>query len=367
MSCSSDSLAVTSMLRIALTLSLLFGAPAGTSPATTVELTAKIEAVLETLEPATVAELEQVIRDLEGRPESVMDDAALADELLRARVVLAWAQQDPRRAEAAMDEAIRSAAGRQLPVRGLGPDLKDLAKRRAAALATSGTASIEVNCRMPCQVLVNEQRSANPSAPLALGTYRVWVIASEGDADALRADVVLDVAGETERLEFPEFVPIEPVPEPTSEPEPIVPPPASKSLELAPTSTIEGQAPGDGKPDTPRYSPSKREKILLSVGGTLAGLSAAGFGTLIAGSVMVNRAERKFQAGPSGEDRLDANDSGSLGEKLQIAGGVTAGVLATTGLALIVAAKFHGKKQTNFSVLPMTDRYNFGLSIQGTF
>ncbi len=189
------------MLVLALSLSLAF-TPPETTPTVHAELSAKIEALLEEPTPPRISELEQRIAELEARPQEVIADTALSDELLRARVVLAWAHSVPERAAAAMDEAIRSAAGRELPLRGLGTDLKALAKDRAAALAHAGSAAIEVDCAVACQVIVNERRSVNPTEPLALGTYRVWVVANDGEVEPVREDVTLDVVGETARIEF---------------------------------------------------------------------------------------------------------------------------------------------------------------------
>lgn len=186
---------------ISLSLALVLHAPEA-SPVTTTDLTAKIDALLETPESTTIAALEQTIADLEARAQDVIADKALADELLRARVALAWAQQDPKEAAVAMDEAIRSAAGRPLPLTGLGSDLKALAKQRTTILEGGGTADIEVDCSVPCQVIINERRSVNPTDPLLLGTYRVWVVATEDGVEPMREDVVLDEAGQTKRLEF---------------------------------------------------------------------------------------------------------------------------------------------------------------------
>lgn len=199
------------MVSLPLMLLLLFSAPEGT-PAGMADLSAKIEAVLEVPEPTMIAELEQMVAQFEARPQEVIADTALADELLRGRVVLAWAQQDPGRAAAAMDEAIRSAAGRELPLKGLGTELKTLAKLRAEALEGAGTAVIDVDCVVPCQVIVNERRSVNPTDPLPLGTYRVWVVANKGDVEPMHEDVVLDAAGETKRIEFGQVEEVVPAP-----------------------------------------------------------------------------------------------------------------------------------------------------------
>lgn len=168
------------------------------------ELTAKIEAVLTMPDAATIAELEQTIAAMEAQPLVVVADPILAEDLLRARVVLAWGYDDPQKASAAMDEVVRSAGGRPLPLAGLGTDLKSLAKERVAALAAGGTANIQVDCSMPCQIILNERIPTNLAEPLALGTYRVWVVASAGEIEPLHEDVVLDQAGQTKLVVFGE-------------------------------------------------------------------------------------------------------------------------------------------------------------------
>lgn len=200
---------------LSVTLALLVNLapePAPTTAELTTQLDAQIDVVLETPDAAKIAALDRLIGEFEDRPLDIMADIQLADQLLLARVVVAWAQRQPERAAAAMDEAIRSSAGRELPLSGLGTDLKNLAKQRAAVLESAGTASIEVACLVPCQVLVNERRSVNPTDPLLLGNYRVWVVSTDTEIEPLRADVELDVAGETERIEFGRVGPIPPPP-----------------------------------------------------------------------------------------------------------------------------------------------------------
>jgi hypothetical protein len=199
------------MLMLSFTLALGLNLAPEAAP-TSAELTVQTDVVLETPEAATVAELERIIVEFEARPLALLANKALAKQLLRARVVFAWAQQEPGRAAAAIDEAIRSAADRELPLWGLGIDFEDLAKQRMAALESGGTAIIEVACSVPCEVLVDERRSVNPTNPLLLGTHRVWVVSNDGQVEPLRTDVVLDVAGETERIEFGGAPPLPPPP-----------------------------------------------------------------------------------------------------------------------------------------------------------
>jgi hypothetical protein len=199
------------VLLLTLTLALLGNLASEPAP-TTAELAAQIDEVLETPETARAAELERLIGELEQWPLALLSNKALAKQLLRARVVVAWAQREPERAAAAIDEAIRSAAGRKLPLSGLGSEFESLAKQRTAVLERGGTASIEVACWVPCQVLVNERRSVNPTDPLLLGKYRVWVVSNDGQVEPLRTDVELDVTGETERIEFGRVYPVPPPP-----------------------------------------------------------------------------------------------------------------------------------------------------------
>ncbi len=262
------------MISILLALSLIFTAPEA-APATA-ELTAKIEALLETPESAKIAELERAIADLEARPQDVIADKPLADELLRARVVLAWAQQDPEQAAAAMDEAIRSAAGRALPLTGLGSDIKALAKQRATSLEAGGTAVIEVDCSVPCQVIVDERRSVNPTDPLPLGTYRVWVVATKADIEPIRHAVVLDEAGQTERIEFGKVDVV--VPPPKLIDEPPVKEAKTRKPRKAPVKKTD-------KPDKPKR-PASATKRLLPLWAEIAGV-VAGAGLVAGGAALL--------------------------------------------------------------------------------
>jgi hypothetical protein len=200
------------VLTLSLTLALFGNLGPEPVPATT-ELNDQIEVVLETPEPAEVAELERIIHELEARPLVLLSNKTIAKRLLRARVIVAWAQREPRRAAAAMDEALRSAAGRELPLSGLGTELVDLAEQRMAMLQSGGTANIEVACAVACELLIDERRSTNPTAPLLLGTYRVWVVSNDGQVEPLRTDVELDAAGEIRRIEFGQALPLPPPPE----------------------------------------------------------------------------------------------------------------------------------------------------------
>lgn len=115
----------------------------------------------------------------------------------------------------------------------------------------------------------------------------------------------------------------------------------------------------------------------LIVGGAVtAGLSLAGFGLLIGGGIIANRAEEDFLAATTQDERDDAEKSGNLGNALQITGGIVGGVLLITGGVLIglgikrrkdaKAAREERLRQT-IGVAPSAGRGFGGLVIQGRF
>lgn len=106
-----------------------------------------------------------------------------------------------------MDEAIRLVRGGELPVDQFGPTLSRFHTDRREALAQLGRGRLQITCSEPCRVFVDEQALAldgeGRSEPLPLGTYRVWIEASEGDPLPERHQVDIDVDGELEPLEYP--------------------------------------------------------------------------------------------------------------------------------------------------------------------
>lgn len=112
-----------------------------------------------------------------------MDTRALAS-LGRARLTMAWlllVEGDQSGAESMVDEALLAAQGTSLPAGEFGPKVKLLHDERKRALDERGSASIAVDCGLkPCQVIIDERRAANPSAPLYFGTYRVWIGTGDG-------------------------------------------------------------------------------------------------------------------------------------------------------------------------------------------
>lgn len=156
---------------------------------------------------ASVQMLEQAITAASQQPGTLLDDQSVGDQLLRARAALVWAylaSDDHDRAVSAMDELIRVAAGRPLPS-GFGPDVEKLYGERFVVVSRAGKASLEVICKAPCEVLVNERRvgdwsGANESLPL--GTYRVWVLALDDDVDPKYHEVSLNSQSDRSELIF---------------------------------------------------------------------------------------------------------------------------------------------------------------------
>ncbi|MEM7152062.1 MAG: hypothetical protein AAF799_04430 [Myxococcota bacterium] len=78
-------------------------------------------------------------------------------------------------------------------------------------------------------------------------------------------------------------------------------------------------------------------------GYVLLGLGVGSGGAAITGAVLSNRARDEHIAGPTLSDRNAAESKGSLGNGLIVGGSVAAGVLVTTGVALLIA----GRKRRN--------------------
>jgi hypothetical protein len=164
----------------------------------------------------TIAALEQGLEQLGQFPTDLRADTAVLAKMGRARIALValLIERDVLAAATAMDEAIRSARDTELPVRSFGPDVLRLYEQRRSVLEAAGTGTIEVDCQVACEVLINEHLSPNPSDPLYLGAYRVWVRADSGSPEWTYYHVVLDAPDWPETLTYP---PPPPLPQVESE------------------------------------------------------------------------------------------------------------------------------------------------------
>jgi hypothetical protein len=152
--------------------------------------------------PASTTGLEQTLREVEALNEAINLGEPVREQLFdalarfrhhapalaadsRARAVRARAQLNLARtylsegasasAAGIMDEILRSTTGEELPVEEFGPSIVALHAERRAALERAGTASIDVECQIPCRAYVNEREVAGRVDGLYLGIYRIWI------------------------------------------------------------------------------------------------------------------------------------------------------------------------------------------------
>lgn len=125
--------------------------------------------------------------------------------LARTRLVLGR----PQDAAAAIDDALRAAGTRPLPVDQFGPALAALHAERVAALSAMPPATLAVRCSVPCRVLVDEHALADELLP---GAHRAWVEALDPGLPVLRRELEL-APGEAVELAYEVQAP-EPAPRP---------------------------------------------------------------------------------------------------------------------------------------------------------
>ncbi len=127
--------------------------------------------------------------------------------------------------------------------------------------------------------------------------------------------------------------------------------------EESPTSS-----PGGENDDTPTDSGGSG---LVLAGGVLMGLSAVGLGLMTGGIVGANRAEQDFVKAPNSAERDTIDARGQRMNGLAIAGGISAGVLLTAGLALLVVGK--KRQRSNLALDVSASPAYTGLGLRGRF
>lgn len=168
-----------------------------------------IDAVGEVDSKAASAALKLAIAAVLSHPVALRGDPSTLEQITRARLHLVWCYldlDDQVAANAAMDSAIRSMAGTALPMNepGLGTVLRPVYDERLRALQAAGTATIDVDCKVRCEVLVEGHRSPNPTNPLFLGDYQIWILARDGSVAPQRYAVSLEQPGQVVSLVFEE-------------------------------------------------------------------------------------------------------------------------------------------------------------------
>lgn len=110
---------------------------------------------------------------------------------------------DEAQAAEVMDQTIRAAYGRKLPIKRFGPTLVGFHNKRRALLDDQGSASIQVQCQVSCRVVIDAQPATTDSGPLYLGSHRVWIEATDDEVEPARHDIVLDERDVTKVVHFP--------------------------------------------------------------------------------------------------------------------------------------------------------------------
>ena len=169
---------------------------------------------------AAAAELIDALAAMSKYPVILAADEEARAERVQAMInlILSYLMADQGEAAAGiMDELIRSNSGEELPLEDF---LLELHDARVLALEAAGTAAIEVDCQVACEVYVNERSAEEHVEGLYLGPYRVYVVATAPEAagKSLERKVMLDVADGVTPILFdprpPAQEPLEPPPAP---------------------------------------------------------------------------------------------------------------------------------------------------------
>lgn len=193
---------------------------------------------------ASIRALEDLLRLIGRFPDEASGDHRVPETVLQAWIILAGlylAQGDEAAATEVMDEAIRTARGQALPVRAYGPKVNKLYQDRKDALQAAGMATIAIDCKVDCKIVINERLLAEPSETLFLGTYRVWIKATKGDAVWEYHEVELSAAEQLVTIVYEGPAPVEEEPPPLS-----LPPPSKPKRMLPRAAEIAGIAVGVG-------------------------------------------------------------------------------------------------------------------------
>lgn len=115
----------------------------------------------------------------------------------------------------------------------------------------------------------------------------------------------------------------------------------------------------------PGDNTSQGKRGLRIGGSSLVGLGVAAGGLAVGGAALASQAEGEYAEGPSRAERDAASQRGSTANAMVLAGSVSAGVLVTVGVALLVA----GRKRPKAAPTPSAwlSPSGAGVSIGGSF
>lgn len=158
-------------------------------------------------------QLSQVISKLDRFGESLARDREARELLRDARVLYARAllNRDQRvLATQVMDDIIRGALGAPLVEmkRRYGLEIASLYDERVAALESLGTGTIEIECHVSCEIVVEHTPIVDEPKKLYLGVYRVWIREQvletpvELGTPPLQREIELVVDAQTEHITF---------------------------------------------------------------------------------------------------------------------------------------------------------------------
>lgn len=138
----------------------------------------------------------QLAADPKGREAVDLSQLNLARGLLLAG--------DEEQAARVMDAVLMTARERKLPIKRFGPTLVGFHDKRRKQLEQRGSAAIQIQCRIACRIVIDEQPASTNPGLLYLGLHRVWIEAADASAPAERHEIELSQDGVSEVLFYPE-------------------------------------------------------------------------------------------------------------------------------------------------------------------
>lgn len=128
---------------------------------------------------------------------------------------------------------------------------------------------------------------------------------------------------------------------------------------------VEDQQREDARANEPSPAEVVNKPGLKIAGYTLLGLGIAAGGAGIAGAVLAADAQDQYLAGPTRDDRDQAQDQGSIANTMIIAGSVSAGVLVGVGVTLVLVDR--KRSRSRVSPTAWATPTSVGVAVGGRF
>jgi hypothetical protein len=155
---------------------------------------------------ASVVMVEETVGNILADPADFVATPGGPAALETARLALAeryLIDGDDRRMKAIVDDLIRTAAGEPIELEGRSPELVEFHAERTAVLEAGGLATIALDCRVPCEVMIDE-RTSSEREELFVGPHRVRVYDEAGELEPLRELIELSEPGQVLELTYGE-------------------------------------------------------------------------------------------------------------------------------------------------------------------